>query len=65
MRLPPDRLCNLVYYWLVSGLDERKRREFDERLHRPPADAATDADVWGADDEMAAFRQAQQAVAGV
>lgn len=66
--MPPDRLCNLIYYWLARNLDDKRRREFDERLHRPPSGATTTpaaSGVWSADDEMAAFRKAQQATAGI
>ena len=33
--LRPDRFCNLIYWWAVNGMDEDKRREWDQLLLDP------------------------------
>lgn len=62
--LPPDRFCNLVYYWLVRNANDRQRADLDFWLEALPTGedpVAADEGRWSADAEMAAFTQAQQA----
>lgn len=61
--LPIDRLCNLVYYWLVRNADDKRRADIDAHLHRPPP-GADDVGMWSAESEMAAFRSASAATSG-
>ena len=63
--LPIDRLCNLVYYWLVRSADERRRAEIDSYLNRPPPGQTVDEGVWSSDAEMAAFSKAAAAAGRV
>ena len=66
LELPPDRFCNLVYFWLAQNRDEDGMRELDRELSMPlpGRPAATASGVWTPEAEMEAFFVAQAATAG-
>lgn len=56
--LPYDRFCNLIYYWLTRG-DQDRRARVDLELSAGDVEAPG----WSAEEEMALFRAAQSASA--
>ncbi len=66
-------MLNLVYYWLThdgTGVPhpEQRQAELDAILNDPPDGEGLpdqDAGPWSADEEMAAFHQAQSSTAAV
>ena len=65
MELPPDRFCNLVYFWLARNRDEQQMAQLDSELSKPmPGRPQTaGSGVWSPEAEMDAFRAAQAATA--
>lgn len=57
LRLPLDRLLNLIYHWLTDGGDRDEVARFDRRLWMPPkGEAAPKNSPWSAEAETAAFK---------
>jgi hypothetical protein len=61
--LPLDRLCNLVYFWLVRNADEKRKAEIDAALDRPTSGDDPDVGSWSADAELSAFTAAASTAA--
>lgn len=59
----PSRAVNVVYALLIEHADERRRREIDGELERPPP-GADPAASWSADAEGSAFMAAMATAPG-
>lgn len=56
LELPPDRLLNLVWHWLMRNRDEKERTKLISRLEMPlPGQKQVTGGVWDDENMIAVF----------
>lgn len=62
-RLPLDRFCSYVWWWVTSRMHEKKDLDkFEQRLYRPPPGEVATAGPWTPEAETQAFAALKAAV---